>query len=505
MTVSPQYVLIVDNSPIFTSILKEAILEECSFPVEVLTARTYIDACGLLGREKNWLAVVSGYELAGSPNGEFVSHTLEGNIPTIVLTSSLDEVSREKALNLNIVDYFSKDVNCFAEVAHLIHRLHDNHRHKIMIVDDSPAFCLFAERLLRNQNYQIVLCNSSEEALKTIDRLADISLILVDYILPDMDGSKLIPRIRQLPHGSDLPIIAVSAFNEKNIAAHMIKAGASDFLFKPINHEELLMRIRNSLKLVDQIALSDRARKEAEAANQAKSMLISRISHELRTPLNAILGFSQLLKGDGDLSSEQSEALHEINHASHHLLHLINEVLDLSQIETGKVKLHLGRVSLSRLVRETVGLFSVLADQKKIRLMFPDPLDLTDDEVFTDPQRLKQILINLISNGIKYNRPDGLLLVSVEASDHQVVVKVKDTGLGMPADQLENLFQPFTRLHERSHDIEGSGLGLAICRNLADLLNAELRVSSTEGIGSTFSLKLPRSLMDEVDQPEYFI
>ncbi|WP_086479889.1 hybrid sensor histidine kinase/response regulator [Oceanospirillum sanctuarii] len=498
-------VLIVDNSPIFLNILKEAIIAECNFMPEVFTAASHREACKHLEESKDWLAVISGYELADAPQGEFIANTLKFNIPTIVLTSSLNASDREKALSLNIVDYFPKDINCFEDVAHLINQLKDNHRHKILIVDDSPAFCSFAERLLLNQNYQVVVCNSSESALKILRCTPDINLTLIDYILPDMDGSKLIPQIRKLRNADKLPIIAVSAFNEKNIAARMIKAGASDFLLKPINHEELLMRIRNSLKLVNQIRLSEKARKEAEIANQAKSQLLSRISHELRTPLNAILGFSQLLKGDGNLDSDQTDALHEINHASHHLLHMINEVLDLSQIETGQVKLHPGSVNVACLIHETASMFSTIAGQKNVTLELPERSEASEDMITTDPQRLKQILINLINNGIKYNRPDGRLLISTTTDEQSITIRVKDTGLGIPKDKADMLFQPFSRLHERTHDIEGSGLGLAICKNLVELLKGELKVNSTEGVGSTFSITLPKELDFKTPQPEYFI
>lgn len=498
-------VLIVDNSPIFLNILKEAIIAECNFMPEVFTAASHREACKHLEESKDWLAVISGYELADAPQGEFIANTLKFNIPTIVLTSSLNASDREKALSLNIVDYFPKDINCFEDVAHLINQLKDNHRHKILIVDDSPAFCSFAERLLLNQNYQVVVCNSSESALKILRCTPDINLTLIDYILPDMDGSKLIPQIRKLRNADKLPIIAVSAFNEKNIAARMIKAGASDFLLKPINHEELLMRIRNSLKLVNQIRLSEKARKEAEIANQAKSQLLSRISHELRTPLNAILGFSQLLKGDGNLDNDQTDALHEINHASHHLLHMINEVLDLSQIETGQVKLHPGSVNVACLIHETASMFRTIASQKNVTLELPERSEASEEMITTDPQRLKQILINLINNGIKYNRPNGTLLVSTASDESSITIRVKDTGLGIPKDKADMLFQPFSRLHERTHDIEGSGLGLAICKNLVELLKGELKVNSTEGVGSTFSITLPKELDFKTPQPEYFI
>lgn len=498
-------ILLVDNSPIFLNILREAISAECDFPAEITLASNYSEASQHLTECKNWLTVVSGYELADAPPGAFIQNTLQHNIPTIVLTSAQTAADREQALSLNIVDYFPKDVNCFADVAHLINRLRDNHRHTILIVDDSPAFCSFAESLLRNQNYQVIVRNNSQDALLSLKETPEINLTLIDYILPDIDGSKLIPQIRKLRSPDSLPIIAISAFNEKNIAARMIKAGASDFLLKPIDHEELLMRIRNSLRLADQIKIAEEARFDAERANQAKSHLLSRISHELRTPLNAILGFSQLLSDDDNLDNDQKDALHEINHASHHLLHMINEVLDLSQLETGQVKLHPGEASVSQLIHETASMFTAIADQKQIAISLPTRNNPEDDIILTDPQRLKQILINLINNGIKYNRVNGGLRISVASNSSNITINIADDGLGIPVGKLEELFQPFTRLHDKSHEIEGSGLGLSICKNLAELLEGSIQVQSTPGEGSIFSLTLPRSLEHRIPEPEYFI
>ena len=484
-------ILLVDNSPFFLKILREAILAKCDFEAEVLTASSRSEANQYIEHSQKWLVVVSGYELADANKGEFIHDTLQHNIPTIVLTSASTESEREKALQLNIVDYFPKDTNCFSEVATLINQLKDNSRHKILIVDDSPAFCGFAHRLLSSQNYQVEVRNNASDAIELIKQQPEITLTLIDYILPDLDGSQLIPRLRKIRDEQSLPIIAISAFNEKNIAARMIKAGASDFLLKPIDHEELLLRIRNSLKLLDQFTQAEKARIEAQKANEAKSYFLSRISHELRTPLNAIIGFSQLLESEEDFNSEQKECINEISHAGNHLLHLINEVLDLSHIESGNLQLSIGPVSPYQLILNTCKMLTPLAEEKGVKITLSPQPNNDCDKIQTDPQRLKQVLINLISNGIKYNKLKGSLHISIEPLERYLKIEVKDTGLGIPKHRLASLFDPFTRAHADKFKVEGSGLGLSISRRLIKILSGTLDVTSIEGEGSTFTLHLP--------------
>ncbi|WP_028302518.1 response regulator [Oceanospirillum beijerinckii] len=484
-------ILLVDNSPFFLNILREAIQAKCNFEAEILTASSRAEANYYIEHSQDWLVVVSGYELPDATRGELIKDTLRHNIPVIVLTSTATDSDRERALQLNIVDYFPKDVNCFSDVAGLIDQLKDNNRHKILIIDDSPAFCGFAHRLLSSQNYRVSTCNTASEAIDIIKEQTDITLTLIDYILPDLDGSQLIPRIRKIRDANSLPIISISAFNEKSIAARMIKSGANDFLLKPIDHEELLLRIRNSLKLQDQFNQTEKARIEAQRANEAKSYFLSRISHELRTPLNAIIGFSQLLATDDGLNEEQRDCIDEIDHASGHLLHLINEVLDLSHIESGNIELHLGPVNVHQLASDTCSMLQSLADKQNIMLTLSELSEPNSDKILTDPHRLKQILINLISNGIKYNKPNGQLNINITPQADKICIDICDTGVGIPPDRLDSLFDPFTRAHTDKYNIEGNGLGLSICLRLIQLLAGKIRVQSEVNKGSTFSIELP--------------
>ena len=230
----------------------------------------------------------------------------------------------------------------------------------------------------------------------------------------------------------------------------------------------------------------------AEKASQAKSDFLSSMSHELRTPMNAILGFAQLLKLDTELNEMQQGNTDEILKAGHHLLELINEVLDLAKVESGKIDLSIEPVRLSVLVNECFVLIAPLAanlgisiSQKKIGEHF----------VRADRTRLKQVLINLLSNAIKYNRKQGKVELDVlPVNDAELRITISDTGNGVAAERLDELFLPFNRLDAEGGEIEGTGIGLAITRQLVEMMAGRIGVDSELGVGSRFWVELPMAL-----------
>ncbi|HEX2186373.1 MAG TPA: ATP-binding protein, partial [Chloroflexota bacterium] len=252
------------------------------------------------------------------------------------------------------------------------------------------------------------------------------------------------------------------------------------------------------------------ARLAAEQANQAKSEYVSRMSHELRTPLNAILGFAQLLELDG-LRDDQRESVGYILSGARHLLGLINEVLDIAAIESGRLSLTLEPVDVADLLTEAVSLIRPLADQQGIVLVDQPPGG--NPLVLGDRQRLKQILLNLLSNAVKYNGNGGSVQLDCEVAGGRLRIKVTDTGPGIPPESIERLFVPFDRLGSERTSIEGTGLGLPLTKGLAEAMGGTLGVASVVGQGSTFWVELPRTqrpterpepveVGPEQDQPE---
>lgn len=229
------------------------------------------------------------------------------------------------------------------------------------------------------------------------------------------------------------------------------------------------------------------AKEEAEAANRAKSEFLSRMSHELRTPLNSILGFAQLLELD-ELSGDQAEAVAQILKGGRHLLELIDEVLDISRIESGRMALSLEPVALDLMLKECLDLVRPLALPRRIELVNENG---HRRHVRADRQRLRQVLLNLLSNAVKFNRDGGRVTAGCRYEDDRAVVYVRDTGPGIPADLADRLFTPFDRLGADAEGIPGTGLGLALSQRLVEAMGGHLEVMSPPDGGAEFSFALP--------------
>jgi PAS domain S-box-containing protein len=236
------------------------------------------------------------------------------------------------------------------------------------------------------------------------------------------------------------------------------------------------------------------ARYEADQANVAKSEFLSRMSHELRTPMNAILGFAQLLEM-GELNAKQSKGVNHILLSGRHLLDLINEVLDISRIESGRLSLSLEPVQISKLVKEILDIVNPLATNRNIRMLLNGREDIF---VKADKQRLKQVLINLINNAIKYNHIGGSITISAydvisDQLNGSIRIDVSDSGPGIAEELIDKLFKPFERIGADSSSTEGTGLGLAVVKKLMDAMGGKLGVISEVGHGSTFWLEFPNT------------
>jgi signal transduction histidine kinase len=398
----------------------------------------------------------------------------------------------------------------------------------VLIVEDSETQLAQLERSLRSFGYDVLLARNGVEALDLLQTQLP-KLVISDVIMPEMDGYELCARIKASAKFNDLPVMILTSLSDPKDVIRGLQCGADSFIVKPYEEKALFVRIQYILANKElraqtgsqmgieiffagekHLIRSDRfqmidlllsayetavqknlavsyAKEEADRANRAKSEFLSRMSHELRTPMNAILGFAQLLELD-ELTPDQHEGVSHIIHGGRHLLDLINEVLDLTRIEAGRISLSPEPVEISRALHEAIDFLQPLAAGSEITLRAAPACDYY---VTADRQRLRQVLLNLISNAIKYNRPAGSVTVSCEGSDGRARILVSDTGVGIPSQRMEQLFAPFERLGAEHSTVEGTGLGLAVAKRLVEEMEGTLGVESVPGEGSTFWVELP--------------
>jgi signal transduction histidine kinase len=230
--------------------------------------------------------------------------------------------------------------------------------------------------------------------------------------------------------------------------------------------------------------------KELEKASRAKDEFLSSMSHELRTPMNAILGFAQLMELDKQFTSKHQKYTSEILGAGNHLLELINEILDLSKIEGGKLDIDMRDTEITKIINDSISTISPVAKQNNVQIINNIPKE-NQYIVYIDKLRFKQVVINLLSNAIKYNVKDGKVFISANVTDSKIRIEFKDTGPGISKEKQEKLFIPFERLGFEASVVEGAGIGLVLCEKLLTLMNGTIGMHSVDGQGSTFYIEFP--------------
>jgi PAS domain S-box-containing protein len=370
------------------------------------------------------------------------------------------------------------------EIKEAVEELRAAREHFRRAFDDAPIGMCIATRDGRfervNRRFSELLGFSEEELLGTVS---------VDVIHSDDRGGEE-EGLRELL-GGERPTYAIEKrLLDRNGEAVWARVTTSVLRDGPDAEPRLLAHVEDVSDRRRHAEELRQAGEAAERANRAKSEFLSRMSHELRTPLNAVLGFAQLVDADDDLSDSQRESIGRVLRGGYHLLNLVNEVLDMSAIEAGRLPILPEAVAAGPVVNETLELLRPQAAERSIRLH----CELPAGEVVlsANAQRLKQVLLNLTANAIKYSRPGADVTVAVRSGDGpRVRIDVVDTGPGIPADQIDRAFLPFERLGAR-RDVEGTGLGLPLSLNLVEAMGGTLTVESGSG-GSTFTVDLPRA------------
>jgi signal transduction histidine kinase len=379
---------------------------------------------------------------------------------------------------------------------------------RILLVDDDQLDRMAVKRLLRQAGIEAVVEERSDrEGALAAARDGAFDCALIDYRLAATDGLSLLQEIRS--HGVGLPIVALTGQGDEEVAVNLMKAGAADYLNKnTLTPERLERSLRYAIALhraeEDRrllLAREQQARRDAQAANRAKDEFLATLSHELRTPLNAILGWAQLL-ASGHLDEPTSRRAVEIIERNTRLqAQLIDDLLDISRIVSGKLRLDMRSDHLRSIVEAAIESAAPLAAGKPLTIATNIPPD--GGAIVCDPSRLQQVIWNLLSNAIKFTPAGGRIDVSVEQRADTYVIAVCDTGIGIEPGFLPYVFERFRQQDPASTRKHGGlGLGLSIVRHIVDLHNGSIRaLSEGEGKGATFEVMLPIVASEVEDDP----
>ena len=498
-----QKILIINNNMAFTLSLTET-LKENNYQVD--TAKDIGSIISKVEDFKPELIIISML-FPDNDQSNSILATLKNNneqTPIIYISESDDIASRLDSLRTGAHSYLvspHSTETLLSSIKKLIST--DPHtKYKVLVVEDEVSLSKLYTEILEPAGIEVKTLNKPLKLIETVRSFCP-DLIFMDIYMPECSGIEAAMVLRQMSEYDTMPIVFISSETNTDEQLSAMNLGGDDFIVKPVKKDYLIQlanaRLKRAKTLADTknflesslIELS-KSKLHAEDISKAKSGFIADMSHELRTPLNSILGFSQLLEMDESLTKKQQGNVGTILKAGWHLLELINGILDLTKIESGKLEINSTEVDAEKVISEVIKLTEQIAKEKNISVKN----EIADDAaiVIADGTRLQQVILNILSNAIKYNNDNGLINIKLTTNVGRIRINISDTGIGIPDHSMYELFTPFNRLGAEKTNIEGNGIGLSICKQLVKLMNGDIGAYNNPESGMTFWIELPAAL-----------
>lgn len=379
-----------------------------------------------------------------------------------------------------------------------------DHSPLILVVDDDPMQQILVRETLLRAGYRCEIAEDGNVGIeKSFALLPD--LVILDVMMPGLDGFSVCSELRQHSVTESTPVLMMTALDDLGSIEKAFEAGATSFQTKPIDVKILPHHVKYMLRAATFEQNTLKAKRLAEEASASKSQFLANMSHELRTPLNAVLGFSEMIHKEilGQVGNKKYlDYAKDIHGSAAHLLNIINDILDISKVESGEIQLHEEFCCIQEFVEKTVQITQPLAEEAGLKFQWASPSD--PPMLRTDLVRLRQVLINLLSNAIKFTPASGHVRLDIELTDQEGIrFMVVDNGIGIPADEIDNALRPFGQVDsDLNRKYDGTGLGLPLAKTLTEQLGGTFQLESEEGSGTRVTVSFPSNHLHYDIPPE---
>jgi len=370
----------------------------------------------------------------------------------------------------------------------------------VLIVDDTQQNVQVLSQMLRNEDFQVLAAFNGPDALKLVDKRKP-DLILLDVMMPGMNGYEVCEQLKQSPQFSQIPVIFLSALDDAEAKIRAFDAGGIDYITKPFQQKEVLARIRLHLKMrllelqqERNIAELQEKQEHLSRLNKDKDEVLAIVSHDMRNPLGGIIGISNMMRSERIEDPEQvDEMLRLIESSAERLLLLVNDLLDVAVIEANSIKLDFRDIDLAEMLQDVRQTHEPTARTKSIDLELDVPQDLP--HIRADASKIAQVISNLVSNAIKFTPSSGKIIMkswTIESDPEHIMISITDNGIGIPEEYIPGLFQKIGK-HQRTgtYGEKGTGLGMPIVKRFVEVHQGILTVKSEENKGTVFTITLP--------------